>query len=128
MRAIIPIVRENFIARGFISTRDICLFDLETNEQRKILFSDIIKPGKGIIDQLREQNITSAIVGSIQLMALKVLSGKDFVVYMSDGCNLEYNLKLLKENKLKPYKSTEALSNGTICSGNCSSCTEDNLK
>lgn len=128
MKTIIPVINGKCIADGFISTPDVCLYEMETSEREESLFKEVVEPGKGILSQFEEKKINGAIVAHIQLMALKVLSEKGFVVYKSDGRDLEHNLRLLKENKLKPFPPLEARENGTVCSGECDTCTEEEKK
>ncbi|MCK9159236.1 MAG: hypothetical protein WCR45_01290 [Bacteroidaceae bacterium] len=128
MKVIIPISKNKCIADGFNTTADVCVFDTETEATTFTFWKEIIPSGSSILAQFEKMKIAGAIVGHIQLMALKVLSEKGFVVYKSQGRILQQNLMLLKENKLTLYPPIEAMENGVICSGECNSCTNENIK
>lgn len=126
MKVAIPVIdKENsrsHIAPGFNSTGYLCIYDNESNDTCWLKISEMADNMGDLLPAMQEKRINNVITKHIQPMALQVLTNKGFVVYRSNGDNLDENLKAFDQGVLLHFDMAGAMETAKVCGGACDLC------
>ena len=126
MKILFPIVdresNKEVLASGFHETKDICIFNSDTQESKHMNIDDLGRSMRSLPKALNDYNIASIICTEIRPMALHIFERCGLKVFKAVGTDVADNLERFRMGLLNEYSvhlSRELLS---TCGSSCSSC------
>jgi predicted Fe-Mo cluster-binding NifX family protein len=125
MKIILPIVENQAsgrsIARGFYNADLACIYNCNNQTSEWLPTKSIIQNAGDLGGALKRYGIGAVISYQMPLMALGFFTDSGLAVYKAESGNIEENIRMFTENRLKPLTNATS-KNGSACSSSCSSC------
>lgn len=110
------------LSKDFVEGGAMGFFDTESGEVEVTPKEQL---GKGLIQWVKEKDITAIITPELKAMALRVFREHNISVFKAEGSMLALNVELLKSKSLLAFSLIEMGVEGASCSpsacGSCSS-------
>jgi predicted Fe-Mo cluster-binding NifX family protein len=125
MKIILPVTENQdlgrSIARGFYKTDLACIYNCSNQTSEWLSTKSISQNAGDLGDALKRIGIGAVISYQMPLMALSFFTDSGLPVYKAESGNIEENIRMFTENRLKPLTNATSKSS-SACSSSCSSC------
>ena len=126
MKVILPVIDDqgarNMLSNGFHNARFVCIYDSQSHDTEWLPIKDISEKPGNLTLGLKKRGIYTVISPQMPLMALGLFIESGLTVFRSESKNVEENIKLLNENRLRPFEAYDAMGMSSCSGSSCGSC------